>query len=77
MNNFNDNEYKILISNLLNDINYIKISNMGKMAGLRKHAEVMVRKILNIGSSESLTLGNVRNNSRNTAVKEGLNILGE
>lgn len=77
MNNFNDNEYKILISNLLNDINYIKISNMGKMAGLRKHAEVMVRKILNIGSSESLTLGNVRNNSRNTAVKEGMNILGE
>ncbi|OLA34990.1 MAG: hypothetical protein BHW38_02080 [Firmicutes bacterium CAG:321_26_22] len=77
MNNFNDNEYKILISNLLNDTNYVKVSNMGKMSGLRKHAEVMVRKILNIGSSKSLMLGQVRDNSSNTAVKEGMNILGE
>ncbi len=49
---------------------------MGKMSGLRKHTEVMVRKILNIGSSTQLMLGEVRHNSRNVAVNEGINILG-
>lgn len=44
MDRFNDSEYAILIGNLLHDTQYIEISNMGKMAGLRKHAEVMVRK---------------------------------
>ncbi|CEQ09815.1 Uncharacterised protein [[Clostridium] sordellii] len=77
MNNFNDDEYTVLISNLLNDTQYVQVSNMGKIGGLRKHAEVMVRKILNIGSSYKLTLGEVRYNSTNIAVNKGLNILGD
>ncbi len=76
MDNFNDSEYAILIGNLLHDTQYIEISNMGKLAGLRKHAEVMVRKILNIGSSKQLMLGQVRKQSNNPAVKNGMDKLG-
>ena len=63
MDRFDDNEYTILIGNLLHDILYSQISNMGKMALLRKHAEVLVRKILDIGSSKQLTLGQIRRKS--------------
>lgn len=76
MTTFNDYEYAILIANLLHDINYIKTSNMGKIAGLRKHAEVLVRKILNIGSDTHLMLGQVNENSRNLVVRERLDDLG-
>lgn len=51
MDTFSNSHYSVLISNLLNDTQYIEISNMGKLAGLRKHAEVLVRKILDIGNS--------------------------
>lgn len=72
---FDNNDYSILIGNLLNDTQYVAVSNMGKMGGLRKHAEVLVRKILNIGSDSSLMLGEVNLNSRNTAVANGLSRL--
>lgn len=65
MRHFDDNEYSVLIGNLLNDTQYVNISNMGKMAGLRKHAEVLVRKILNLGSDIYLTLGQVKQNTKN------------
>ncbi len=77
MTNFNDSEYKILIGNLLHDTHYVKISNMGKIALLRKHAEVMVRKILNIGSDKQLMLGQIRRNSKNFAVNRGMEKLGD
>ena len=77
MDTFNNSEYKLLISSLLNDTQYIKISNMGKIAGLRKHAEVLVRKILNIGNNQKIMLGQIKNNSDNSAVKKGLNELGD
>lgn len=76
MDRFNDSEYAILIGNLLHDTQYIEISNMGKMAGLRKHAEVMVRKILDIGSSQTLMLGQVKRYSNNSAVNSGMDNLG-
>ena len=76
MNEFNDSEYAVLIGNLLHDTQYIEISNMGKLAGLRKHAEVMVRKILDIGNSKSLMLGQVKKKSSNAAVNSGMNNLG-
>lgn len=76
MNEFNDSEYAVLIGNLLHDTQYIEISNMGKLAGLRKHAEVMVRKILDIGNSKSLMLGQVKKKSSNAAVNSGMNSLG-
>ena len=77
MTSFNDNEYASLIGNLINDTQYIKISNMGKVAGLRKHAEVMVRKILNIGSDTKIMLGQVRRDSNNAAINSRMEALGE
>jgi hypothetical protein len=78
MTDFDDSEYAELIGNLLHDTNYIGISNMGKMAGLRKHAELMVRKFLNIGSDTMLTLGEVKKNSHNPTVNERIrNLEGE
>lgn len=77
MTNFIDSEYATLIGHLLHDTRYIEISNMGKMAGLRKHAEVLVRKILDIGNDSMLTLGEVRNKSKNKFVKDGMIALGE
>lgn len=77
MDRFDDDEYKDLIKNLLHDTQYIERSNMGKLAGLRQYAEVLVRKILDIGSNYELMLGQVRRNSRNSAVRSGMESLGE
>lgn len=77
MDTFNDDEYAILIGNLLHDTQYIEISNMGKMAGLRKHAEVMVRKILDIGSSKQLMLGQIKKRSNNPVIKSRMDSLGD
>jgi hypothetical protein len=76
MDTFSNSHYSVLISNLLNDTQYIEISNMGKLAGLRKHAEVLVRKILDIGNSQKLMLGQIRKNSDNKAVMRAMNNLG-
>ncbi|MBU3175240.1 hypothetical protein KPL47_02540 [Clostridium estertheticum] len=76
MTNFNDNEYASLIGNLLHDTKYLEISNMGKLAGLRKHAEVMVRKNLNIGSNTKIMLGQVRSYSKNLAVNSKMKKMG-
>ena len=72
---FDDKEYTVLISNLLNDTQYTKLSNMGKASGIRKHGEVLVRKILNIGSDIQFTLGQVRENSNNTFITKSMNEL--
>lgn len=77
MDRFNDSEYAILIGNLLHDTQYIEISNMGKLAGLRKHAEVLTRKILDIGSSKKLMLGQIKKSSNNPAVNSGMENLGD
>lgn len=77
MDTFSNSQYSGLISELLNDTQYIKISNRGKLAGLRNHAEVLVRKILNIGNNYKLMLGQIKINSDNQAVVDGLNNLGE
>ena len=76
MDAFSNSQYSDLISGLLNDTQYIKISNSGKLVGLRKHAaEVLVRKILNLGNSKKLMLGQIRMDSDNKAIVESLNNL--
>ena len=77
MDTFSNSQYSGLISELLNDTQYIKISNRGKLAGLRNHAEVLVRKILNLGNNQKLMLGQIRIDSDNRAVVKSLNNLGE
>jgi len=75
MDSFNDSKYANLMESLIHDTQYVKTSNMGKMALLRKHAEVLVRKILNIGDSIKLMLGQVRTNSNNSTVKDRISNL--
>lgn len=77
MDNFDDNEYADLIGDLLHDTFYTKISNKGKLTGLRQQTEVMVRKILDIGNNKKLMLGDVRRNSNNSAVNDGMETLGD
>lgn len=75
MDNFVDVDYSGVISDLIHDIHYIDISNRGKMAKLRQHGEILVRKILNIGNDYKLTLGQIRHNSGNGIVNQRLSML--
>lgn len=75
MDNFNNNEYTNMIKDLIHDTKYIERSNRGKIQGLRQYAEILVRKILNLGSSIQITLGEIRNDSRNETVVTSLNLL--
>lgn len=59
MKEFDDHEYSAMICDLIHDMEYIEKSNRGKVATIRQYAEVVVRKILNIGSDTQLTLGQV------------------
>ncbi len=59
MKEFDDCEYSAMISDLIHDMKYIEESNRGKVATIRQYTEVLVRKILNIGSDTQLTLGQV------------------
>ena len=77
MDTFSNSQYSGLICELLNDTQYIKISNRGKLAGLRNHAEVLVRKILNLGNNQKLMLGQIRIDSDNLAVVKSLDNLGK
>jgi len=75
MNTFSDKEYTNLISNLIREINYIDVSNMNKMSSLRKHGEILVRKILDIGNDTQIMLGQVVLNSKNPVIKEKMQAL--
>ena len=77
MDTFSNDQYSCLISELLNDTQYIKISNRGKLTGLRNQAEVLVRKILNIGNNQKLMLGQIGIDSDNRVVVKSLNNLGK
>ena len=57
MVDFNSLEYERMIGDLIHDTFYIERSKRGKISGIRQFSEVLVRKILNIGNNEQLTLG--------------------
>lgn len=59
MINFNDKAYSQLIGSLINDVFYINASNGGKISGMRKFSEILVRKILDIGDDRTLMLGKI------------------
>lgn len=61
MKEFNDTEYNQMISDLIHDMSYSNASNRGKVATIRGYTEVMVRKILDIGSDTKFTLGELKN----------------
>ena len=49
-----------MIGDLIHDTFYVNLSKRGKIKGIRQFSEVLVRKILNIGNNEQLTLGNAK-----------------
>lgn len=73
MDNFVDDDYSRVLIDLIQDINYSNISNSGKMTLLRKHSEVLIRKILNIGNDHKLTLGDITYALKNSNSSNGLN----
>ena len=57
MVNFNIFEYEQMIGDLIHDTFYVGLTKRGKIKGIRQFSEVIVRKILNIGSDTHFTLG--------------------
>jgi len=59
MNNFNNESYRALVNDLINDAFYLKgASRRGTIAKIRQYAEVIVRKILDLPQNETVELGN-------------------
>ena len=58
MTKFNNEEYEVLVCDLIGDVQYANTSYRGKISTLRQYAEVIVRKILDIDPREDMTLGN-------------------
>lgn len=57
MNNFDNNQYKELVTELIGDTFYSEISYRTKIANIRRYTEVIVRKLLDIEPNEEITLG--------------------
>ncbi len=57
MSNFNNNEYQSLVADIIGDTFYKDTSLSGKISFVRKYAEVIIRKILDISPSQAVTLG--------------------
>ncbi len=59
MNNFNNEAYSALVSDLINDTFYLEgVSRRGTIAKIRQYAEVIVRKILDLPAKIPVELGN-------------------
>ena len=59
MESFDNSEYAYLISELLHNVHYIKTSNRDKIKELGAYAEILVRKLLDIGNDYQITLGQI------------------
>ena len=57
MKKFNNEQYQILVKDLMGDIFYSETSNRNKIATIRQYAEVLVRKILDIDPCKKITIG--------------------
>lgn len=57
MKKFNNEKYQILVKDLMGDIFYLETSNRNKIATIRRYAEVIVRKILDIDPDKRMTIG--------------------
>ena len=67
MSNFNNNAYQSLVTDLIGDTFYKDISVSGRISFIRKYAEVVIRKILDIDPNKAVTLGakNIQNRIKN------------
>ena len=57
MSNFNNIEYQSLVTDLIGDTFYKDTSVSGRISFVRKYAEVVIRKILDIDPNKAVTLG--------------------
>lgn len=57
MSNFNNDAYQSLVTDIIGDTFYKDTSLSGKISFVRKYAEVIIRKILDISPSDAVTLG--------------------
>lgn len=57
MSNFNNSVYQSLVIDLIGDTFYKDTSVSGKISFVRKYAEVVIRKILDVDPNEAVTLG--------------------
>ena len=48
-----------MIGDLIHDTFYVELSKRGKIKGIRQFSEILVRKILNVGSDKKLMLGQI------------------
>lgn len=64
MKSFDNSEFTHLISDLLHDARYIETSNRGKIKALGGHAEILIRKLLDIGNDYQITLGQIEWNDK-------------
>jgi len=59
MSEFNNEAYRALVNDLINDAFYLEgASRRGTIAKIRQYAEVVVRRILNLPQSATVELGN-------------------
>ncbi|WP_072074803.1 DUF4145 domain-containing protein [Streptococcus sanguinis] len=65
MVDFNSVEYERMIGDLIHDTFYIGRSKRGKISGIRQFSEILVRKIINVGSDRKLMLGTIKRDFRN------------
>ena len=65
MVDFNSLEYERMIGELIRDTFYIERSKRGKISGIRQFSEILVRKIINVGSDRKLMLGTIKRDFRN------------
>ena len=56
MSNFNNNAYQSLVTDLIGDTFYKDISVSGRISFVRKYAEVVIRKILDIDPNKACLL---------------------
>lgn len=61
-----------MIGDLIHDTFYVELSKRGKIKGIRQFSEILVRKILNVGSDKKLMLGQIQQD-----FKSELNLLRE
>lgn len=83
MSNFNNETFKALVEDIINDTFYMNSSLRGKTARIRQYAEVVIRKILDYSDEEFLTLGHkkitaeLRKKKNNDIIFDAINVINK
>lgn len=75
MSVFSNEDYELMIGELIQDTFYVNLTNRGKIKGIRQFSEVIVRKILGIGSERKIMLGDLSKPARKGGAREELNCM--